>query len=168
MSEIILGGGCFWCLEAIFNRVKGVKQVISGYAGGNTNNPNYRQVCSGETGHAEVIKIIYDSKEISLDEILNIFWKIHDPTTLNQQGADVGSQYRSIILYQNPEQKEIIENSKKELTESNLYSDKIVTEIKALDTFFPAEEYHQNYYQKNQTAPYCRAVIDPKLKKFFG
>jgi peptide-methionine (S)-S-oxide reductase len=161
----ILGGGYFWCIEAVFETVEGVKDVTSGYAGGTKKNPTYKEVCTGKTGHAEVVQIEYDPKKISYEEILDIFWKAHDPTTMNRQGADMGSQYRSIILYHNEGQKEIAEKSKKNLQESGYYSGPIVTEIRPLSVFYPAEEYHQDYYAKNPNAGYCAIVIRPKLRK---
>lgn len=158
-----IGGGCFWCLDAIYRNIKGIENVICGYAGGTTKNPTYEMVCTGTTGHAEVIQIQFNSEIITYEKILSIFWKIHDPTTLNRQGADVGTQYRSIILYHNPEQKEIAEQSKKE--HQAFFSKPIVTEIVPLKEFYPAEEYHQNFYYKNPYYPYCVYVIAPKLKK---
>lgn len=160
-----LGGGCFWCIEAVFETIDGVKAVTSGYAGGTKENPTYKEVCSGKTGHAEVVQIEYDPENISYEEILDIFWKAHDPTTLNRQGADVGSQYRSIILFHNEKQKEIAEISKQKLQDSGYYSDPLVTEIQPLSKFYPAEEYHQDYYAKNPYAGYCSIVIRPKLQK---
>jgi peptide-methionine (S)-S-oxide reductase len=159
-----LGGGCFWCLEAIYLDVIGVSRVTSGYAGGVTKNPSYEQVCSGRTGHAEVVQIEYDPAVISFDDLLTIFWRIHDPTTLNRQGADVGTQYRSIILAHDEAQQEIAGRS---LAEAQaLYNDPIVTQIASLETFYPAEAYHDDYYNRNPNQPYCRAVIDPKVRKF--
>lgn len=159
------GGGCFWCIEAVFERIDGVQSVTSGYAGGMKKNPTYEEVCTGRTGHAEVVQIEYDPKKISYDELLDIFWKAHDPTTLNRQGADVGTQYRSIILYHNEAQKGAALKSKGNIGSSGAFSDPIVTEIEPLDTFYPAEQYHQNYYEKNPSAGYCTIVIRPKLKK---
>lgn len=161
-----LGGGCFWCLEAIYQQVKGVKEVVSGYAGGAVDNPSYQAVCSGTTGHAEVMQITFDPDVISYENILYLFWRIHDPTTLNRQGADVGTQYRSIILYHDDTQQEIAERSKMQADASDLWSNPIVTEIAPLTTFYPAEEYHQNYYRNNPRQPYCMMVIDPKVDKF--
>lgn len=155
--------GCFWCTEAIYQQLKGITKVTSGYAGGQKVNPTYEQVCTGETGHAEVSQIEFNPEEISLENILYVFWRMHDPTTRNRQGADVGSQYRSIILYSSDEQKQIAEKSMKEA--QSLYPDQIVTEIKPLETFYPAEQYHQNYYKDNREYPYCRYVIDPKIEK---
>ncbi len=159
-----LGGGCFWCLEAIYQLVKGIIQVESGYSGGITKNPTYEEVCSGKTGHAEVVQIQFNPEKISYETILEIFWKIHDPTTLNRQGADVGTQYRSIILYHNEKQKEIAEQSKKEA--QNLFSKPIVTEIVEYKAFYKAEEYHQNFYKRNPNHPYCFYTITPKVEKF--
>jgi peptide-methionine (S)-S-oxide reductase len=160
-----IGGGCFWCLEAVFEHINGIIRVTSGYAGGHTENPGYSKVCSGKTGHAEVVRITYDPGIISFKDILILFFKAHDPTTLNRQGADVGTQYRSIILYHTEKQKEIAEKYITELKNSNLYTRDIVTEIKPLETFYPAEEYHQNYFKKHPEQAYCRIVIAPKLKK---
>jgi peptide-methionine (S)-S-oxide reductase len=165
LKTAVFGGGCFWCIEAVFERVKGVVSVTSGYAGGETENPNYRDVCSGTTGHAEVVKIEYDPSIIGYEELLEVFWKAHDPTTLNRQGADAGTQYRSIILYTDREQREIAEKSKKELEQPGIFKNPVVTEIKELEKFYPAEDYHQDYYQNNSSAGYCRVVIAPKLKK---
>lgn len=160
-----LGGGCFWCVEAVYERIEGVRSVISGYAGGTTVNPTYRQVCSGNTGHAEVVQIAYDARQVGFLELLELFWKAHDPTTLNRQGADVGTQYRSIILYHNDQQRRIAEQSKRELEASGVFSDPVITQIEPLDTFYPAEDYHQDYYAKNPTQGYCTVVIRPKLQK---
>ncbi|MBN2532411.1 MAG: peptide-methionine (S)-S-oxide reductase MsrA [Spirochaetales bacterium] len=160
-----IGGGCFWCMEAVFERLKGVLHVTSGYAGGYTENPGYKDVCTGNTGHAEVIQIAYDPGIISFKDILVIFFKAHDPTTVNRQGADVGTQYRSIILYHTKEQKEIAENYINERNKSGLFTNDIVTEIKPLVHFYQAEEYHQNYFKKHPDQAYCRIVITPKLEK---
>lgn len=161
-----LGGGCFWCLEAIYQDVEGVHQIVSGYAGGQVKNPSYQAVSAGTTGHAEVVQISYDPDLISYENILFIFWRIHDPTTLNRQGADVGTQYRSIILTHDETQKKIAEKSLKETDASDLWSDPIVTEVAPLSDFYRAEDYHQNYYNNNANQPYCRFVIDPKVRKF--
>lgn len=161
-----LAGGCFWCLEAIYKRVKGVLEVVSGYSGGNIKNPTYEQVCSDTTGHAEAIQIIFNPEIISYDEILRIFWKIHNPTTHNRQGNDVGSQYRSMIFYHNEKQKEIAESSKKYLQDAHIWHDSIVTEIVPFIEFHPAEEYHQDYYENNPHNSYCQFVVGPKIKKF--
>jgi peptide-methionine (S)-S-oxide reductase len=159
-----LGGGCFWCLEAIYQGVIGVSKATSGYAGGFVEKPSYEQVCTGRTGHAEVVQIEYDPAVISYEDLLTIFWRIHDPTTLNRQGADVGTQYRSIILVHNETQREIAQRS---LAEAQaLYQDPIVTQIVSLENFYPAEAYHEDYYRRNSSQPYCRAVIDPKVRKF--
>jgi peptide-methionine (S)-S-oxide reductase len=158
------GGGCFWCTEALFERVKGVGSVVSGYAGGSKENPGYKEVCAGGTGHAEVVQVHYNPKEISYDTLLEIFFATHDPTTLNRQGADAGTQYRSIILYSDQAQKEAAEKMKKKA--ASQYKDPITTEIVPLKAFYPAEEYHQDYFAKNPSAPYCAFVIRPKLQKF--
>lgn len=158
-----LGGGCFWCLEAVFERIEGVVSVTSGYAGGTVSDPSYKEVCSGGTGHAEVVQIEYDPKEIGFEGLLDVFWKAHDPTTLNRQGSDVGTQYRSTILYHDEGQKAAAERSLKKA--QDLYGDKIVTEIQPLEQFYAAEEYHQDYFEKNPNVGYCRIVIEPKLKK---
>ena len=163
LETAIIGGGCFWCTEAVFEKVDGVKEAISGYAGGKIPNPTYKQICTGLTGHAEVIKIIYDPKIISFEKILNIFGDAHDPTTLNRQGADVGTQYRSTIMYLNVSQKEIATKWKTSL--SAKYVDPVVTEIVPAPTFYKAEEYHQDYYDRNPNQGYCNFVIRPKLKK---
>ncbi len=160
-----LGGGCFWCVEAVYERIDGVSSVISGYAGGTAKNPTYKEVLTGGTGHAEVVQVEYDPSVLSYEEILSLFWKAHDPTTINQQGADIGPQYRSIILYQSDEQRQIAEKMKNELDASNKYISPVVTEIQAFDVFYPAEDYHQDYYEKNPEAGYCRFVIQPKLQK---
>lgn len=161
-----LGAGCFWCVEAVFQRLNGVEKVISGYTGGNVKNPSYKEVCTGTTGHAEVCQIIYNPDKISYEEILRAFWLAHDPTTPNQQGNDVGTQYRSAIFYHNEMQKSLAEKLKKELDASGAYQALIVTEISPLTVFYPAEDYHQNYYSENGNQPYCRFVIKPKLDKF--
>jgi peptide-methionine (S)-S-oxide reductase len=161
-----LGGGCFWCLEAIYQNVKGVSLVVSGYAGGSVDNPSYQAVCSGTTGHAEVMQITFDPDVISYDNILYIFWRMHDPTTPNRQGADVGTQYRSIIFYHDETQQEIAEHSRKQADASDLWDNAIVTEVVPLARFYPAEDYHQNYYRNNPRQPYCTMVIDPKVDKF--
>ncbi|MEZ4914770.1 MAG: peptide-methionine (S)-S-oxide reductase MsrA [Chitinophagales bacterium] len=161
-----LGGGCFWCVEAIYLDLKGVYKVSSGYAGGNIKNPTYREVCSGKTGHAEVIQITFNPEEISYEEILDIFWHIHNPTTLNQQGADVGTQYRSVIFYHNEQQRDIAERSKIAAQNSGLWDGYFVTEIEPFTNFYSAEDYHQNYFNENPNQPYCAAVIAPKVLKF--
>ncbi len=161
-----LGGGCFWCTEAIFRSLKGVETVESGYSGGKTKNPTYNEVCTGETGHAEVIHITFDPKLISFKELLEVFWKTHDPTTLNRQGADSGTQYRSVVFYHTPEQKETAEKYKSDLNKENVYNQPIVTEISAFDQFYKAENYHQNYFANNRSQGYCQFVIVPKIEKF--
>ncbi|MEW6157431.1 MAG: peptide-methionine (S)-S-oxide reductase MsrA [Verrucomicrobiota bacterium] len=158
-----LGGGCFWCLEAFYETFDGVKAVVSGYAGGQTEKPTYEQVCSGTTGHAEVVQIEFDPAKITYDQILEIFWEMHDPTTLNRQGHDEGTQYRSIILYHDDAQKQAIEKSKSAAAKK--FKDPITTEVRSLKKFYPAEEYHQDYYRKNPRARYCVFVISPKLEK---
>jgi peptide-methionine (S)-S-oxide reductase len=160
------GQGCFWCTEAIFQRLQGVESVASGYMGGSTPNPSYRTVCTGTTGHAEVIQIRYDPKVISYEELLGVFWKTHDPTTLNKQGADVGTQYRSVIFYHTEEQKKLAEEFKKQLDVSGAFNRPVVTEISLAATFYIAENYHQDYFNQNGEAPYCQFVIVPKLDKF--
>jgi peptide-methionine (S)-S-oxide reductase len=157
------GGGCFWCMEAVFERIDGVKSVTSGYAGGTMPDPSYRQVCNEDTGHAEVIQIEFDPAKVSYEKLLEVFWAAHDPTTLNRQGADVGSQYRSIILYSDEAQKTAAEKSRAEAQKE--FGGKVVTEIKPLTKFYSAEGYHQDYYRNNTRAPYCAMVITPKLKK---
>ena len=165
LAAATLGGGCFWCLEAIFQRLAGVESVASGYAGGEVENPSYREVCAGTTGHAEVVQIRFDPAVISFVELLDVFWRCHDPTTPNRQGADVGTQYRSIILFHDEAQRLEAEQSMAELKASGVYGRPPVTEIVPLGRFYAAENYHQNYYNANQTAPYCRMVIRPKLEK---
>ncbi|GAB2973701.1 peptide-methionine (S)-S-oxide reductase MsrA [Mucilaginibacter puniceus] len=166
MQKITLGNGCFWCTEAIFQTVKGVKSVTSGYMGGDVANPTYEQVCTGKTGHAEVIQLEYDADELSLDELLLIFFKTHDATTLNRQGNDIGTQYRSAIFYHNDEQKQAAEAMIVKLTNEKVYDNPIVTEVTAATEFYPAEDYHQNYFAGNSTKSYCAFVIQPKLNKF--
>ena len=166
MDLATLGAGCFWCVEAIFQQVTGISNISCGYSGGFTKSPNYEQVCSETTGHAEAIQFQYDSDIISYKQILKIFWTTHDPTTINQQGADRGNRYRSAVFYHNEEQKKIAENLKKELDQSEIFKTKIVTEISIFNKFYIAEEYHQAYFKKNPDVPYCSYVIKPKLKKF--
>ncbi len=167
VDTITLGGGCFWCTEAIFQQLKGVLSVASGYSGGQVKNPGYREVCTGTTGHAEVIQITYDPKKVSLAEILEVFFKTHDPTTLNKQGGDEGTQYRSAIFYRNEEQKKVAEDIKAGLDKSGAFNDPIVTEITPFDVFYKAEDYHQDYYNQNKDKnPYCSYVIVPKVEKF--
>jgi peptide-methionine (S)-S-oxide reductase len=160
-----LGGGCFWCLEAVYLELKGVEQVVSGYSGGTVPNPTYYEVCEESTGHAEVVQLTFDPQEISFKEILQVFFTIHDPTTLNRQGADVGTQYRSAIFYHSPEQKRIAEETIRELTEARLWDSPIVTEVTPFAVFYPAEDYHQEYFWRNTVQPYCQYVIVPKVLK---
>ncbi len=166
LSIATFGGGCFLCTEAVFQRVKGVEKVVSGYMGGKVKNPTYKEVTTGLTGHAEVIQITYNPSIISYDEILEIFWGTHDPTTLNRQGADVGTQYRSVIFYHNESQKQLAESYKKKLDSSGAFERTIVTEISPASAFYKAEDYHQNYFNLNSNVPYCTYVIQPKLDKF--
>ncbi len=160
-----LGGGCFWCLEAAYLELKGIKSVVSGYSGGHETDATYRAVCSGTTGHAEVVQITYDPSVISYRDLLQVFFTIHDPTTLNRQGADIGPQYRSVIFYHSREQKSTAEAVIAEITESGLWPNPIVTEVTPLEHFYPAEDYHQDYYANNAQQPYCRAVVAPKVAK---
>ena len=165
-SEIAtLGGGCFWCVEAVFQRIEGVISVKPGYAGGNVKNPTYKQICTGNTGHAEVAKIEFDTSKITYSQILNVFWQSHDPTTLNRQGNDVGTQYRSVIFFHNESQKEIAKKSKVDADKSGYWDNKIVTEVTLLNNYYDAEDYHDNYYNNNPNQPYCLFVIKPKLDK---
>ena len=165
-SEIAtLGGGCFWCVEAVFQRIDGVISVKPGYAGGNVKNPTYKQICTGNTGHAEVAKIEFDTSKITYSQILNVFWQSHDPTTLNRQGNDVGTQYRSVIFFHNESQKEIAKKSKVDADKSGYWDNEIVTEITPLNNYYDAEDYHDNYYKNNPNQPYCLFVIKPKLDK---
>ena len=157
--------GCFWCSEAVFKRLKGIKSVLPGYSGGQVKNPSYEQVCSGRTGHAESIQIEFDPKVISFEKILDIFWRTHDPTTLNRQGNDVGTQYRSAIFYHDLKQKEIAEESRRGLENEGVYKNPIVTEITPFNNFYVAEDYHKNYYDEHRGAPYCSYIIDPKVHK---
>jgi peptide-methionine (S)-S-oxide reductase len=166
-KNIILGGGCFWCTEAVFKKINGVLSVFPGYIGGNTDNPTYREICTGLTGHAEVIKVDYDSRVVSLKDVLMIFFSTHDPTTLNRQGNDIGTQYRSSIFTSNLKEIKIINDYITELNQSNNYSSPVVTTIEKENIFYMAEDYHQNYFEMNQNAPYCSMVIKPKLNKFF-
>jgi len=161
-----LAGGCFWCLEAIFKEVKGIEKVVSGYSGGTAINPSYAEVCSGATGHAESVQLIYDPRRISFREILAIFFAVHDPTTLNRQGADVGTQYRSVIFYHNPQQKAEAEEAIKQLNATRTWVAPVVTQVAPFKDFYAAEAYHQEYFAKNQEQPYCSVVIAPKLDKF--
>ena len=166
IEVVTLGGGCFWCLEAVFDEIKGVENVESGYSGGITTSPDYKQVCSGTTGHAEVVQISFDPRIISFRKILEIFFTIHDPTTLNRQGADIGSQYRSIILYHNKKQKNIAKQVIKELEAAKIWDNPITTQIEPFNEFYKAEEYHDRYYYRNLEASYCKIVIAPKIAKF--
>lgn len=166
-SEVVtLGGGCFWCVEAVFSELKGVKQVESGYSGGHVPNPSYEQVCTGKTGHAEVVQITFDPQSITLKELLQIFFTVHDPTTLNRQGADVGTQYRSVIFFRNPAQKTVAEQALKEIQDAGVWNAPIVTELTPFQAFYKAENYHQQYFELNGQQPYCRMVIAPKVAKF--
>ena len=161
-----LGGGCFWCLDAVYRELRGVEKVESGYAGGTKPDPTYKEVCGGSTGHAEVVQITYDPSEISFRDLLDVFFTIHDPTTVNRQGADMGPQYRSIILTHSDEQARVAREAIAEVTAEKLYDDPIVTQIEPLTTFYPAERYHQDYFANNSRQPYCQAVIAPKVAKF--
>lgn len=160
-----LGGGCFWCLEAVFDEVRGVHDVESGYMGGHVPNPTYQQVCSGTTGHAEVVRVRFDPDEVTYRELLEIFFTIHDPTTLDRQGADVGPQYRSVIFHHSPRQRETAEEVIDEMEAARVWDDPIVTHVEPAGTFFPAEEYHRDYYRRNPEQPYCRVVIEPKVAR---
>jgi len=165
-ETITLGGGCFWCTEAIFEQLKGVTKVESGYSGGTVANPSYEQVCSGKTGHAEVSQVTFDPNVISLKQILEVFFTVHDPTTLNRQGNDVGTQYRSVIFYRNDDQKAVAQDVIKEIAADKIWSGKIVTELAPFKAFYKAEDYHQEYFQLHGEAPYCQVVIEPKVTKF--
>lgn len=165
MEKATFGAGCFWCVEAVFQRLEGVEKVESGYTGGHLKNPTYKQVTSGSTGHAEVAQITFDPDVISYGDLLEIFWKTHDPTTLNRQGADIGTQYRSAIFYHNEHQKELAQKHKEVLDATGTFDSKIVTEISPLNEFYVAEDYHQNYYNQHTSAPYCAFVIQPKVEK---
>src|SRR5688500_19021048 len=166
LDTATLGGGCFWCLEAVFDDLKGVVDVVSGYSGGRRPNPTYEQVCTGTTGHAEVVQVTFDPHQIGYRDILGVFFSVHDPTTLNRQGADVGTQYRSAIFYHTPEQKAAAEAMIAELNREDIWGSPIVTEVTSFDQFFPAEEYHQEYFRRNPQQPYCNAVVGPKVAKF--
>jgi len=165
-GKATLGGGCFWCLEAIYQELQGIESVVSGYSGGTVVNPTYSQIGTGRTGHAEVVQLTFDPQIISYQEILQVFFSIHDPTTLNRQGADVGSQYRSIILYHDEQQKQIAQSMIENIEAQKLWDDPIVTELTPFTTFYKAEDYHQNYYLGNPQQPYCQVVINPKVAKF--
>ncbi|MBC8082746.1 MAG: peptide-methionine (S)-S-oxide reductase MsrA [Hymenobacter sp.] len=165
MELATFGAGCFWCVEAVFQDLQGVQKVVSGYSNGRIANPTYREVCSGLTGHAEVIQITYDPQIISFAELLEVFWKTHDPTTLNRQGGDTGTQYRSGVYYHNDEQRRLAEEYKQKLNEAQAFDQPIVTEIEPLKSFYPAEDYHQNYFKQNGHEPYCQFVVRPKVQK---
>jgi len=162
----IFGGGCFWCIEAVFNRLEGVKKAESGYIGGHVENPTYRQVCGGDTGHVEVVRVVFDPAQVRYRDLLDVFFSVHDPTTLNRQGNDVGEQYRSVIFYTTPEQEAEAEETIAELNAAKAFPEPIVTAVEPADTFYVAEDYHQLYYDNNATQPYCQFVIAPKLRKF--
>jgi peptide-methionine (S)-S-oxide reductase len=166
LETATLAAGCFWCVEAVFDDLKGVEDVVSGYSGGHTENPTYRQVCDGNTGHAEVAEIKFDPSVISFKDVLRVFFSVHDPTTLNRQGNDIGTQYRSAIFYHNDEQKRDAKEVIKEITDEGVYDDPIVTEVVPLKKFWPAEDYHQEYFANNPNQPYCQAVVSPKVRKF--
>lgn len=166
LAKATFGGGCFWCTEAVFQRLKGVKTVVSGYSGGKTKNPTYEQVCSGRTGHAEVIQITYDPAVVTYPELLEVFWKTHDPTTLNRQGADRGTQYRSVVFYHDEKQKKLATEYRDKLEKSDAFKDPIVTEISPLTVFYPGEDYHQNYFNDNPGNAYCSTVVKYKVDKF--
>jgi peptide-methionine (S)-S-oxide reductase len=166
LETVTLGGGCFWCMEAIFHELKGVEKVESGYAGGTVANPTYKQVCTGTTGHAEVVQVTFDPKVLPLKTLLEVFFALHDPTTLNRQGADSGTQYRSVVFYRTPEQKSVVESEIKDLQAKKAYADPIVTQVVPFSAFYKAEDYHQDYYEDNINQPYCQLVISPKLAKF--
>ena len=166
MNIAVFGAGCFWCVEAVFSQLTGVESVVSGYTGGFTENPTYESICTGSTGHAEVCKITYDSNIITYEDLLKVFFQTHDPTTLNQQGNDIGTQYRSAIFYTNDIEKQIALNLIDALNKNKIYPNKVVTEVSKLGTFYNAEDYHQDYFKNNANAPYCQLVIQPKLDKF--
>lgn len=166
LETITLGAGCFWCVEAVFQQLKGVYSVESGYSGGHVKNPSYQEVCTGTTGHAEVCQITYDPSEISFTEILEVFWKTHDPTTLNRQGGDIGTQYRSSVFYHHDEQRKLAEEMKSRINAAGIWNSPVVTEILPFTVFYKAEDYHQEYYFQNASQPYCSAVITPKIEKF--
>ena len=165
-ETITLGGGCFWCVEAVYEMLDGVIKVESGYSGGTVKNPSYREVCTGLTGHAEVAQITFDKSKTSLEEVLKVFFTVHDPTTLNRQGPDVGTQYRSVIFYRDENQRKIARSIIDDLNKNNVYSNPVVTQVEPFTVFYKAEDYHQDYYNQNKEAPYCRMVIQPKLEKF--
>ncbi|RUT70351.1 peptide-methionine (S)-S-oxide reductase [Flavobacterium cupreum] len=165
-ETITLGGGCYWCVEAVYENLNGVKSVVSGFSGGKVANPTYEEVCTGTTGHAEVVQITYDNTVTDINEIFKVFFTVHDPTTLNRQGADVGTQYRSVIFYHNPQQKKAAESIIAELNKAKVYDSPIVTKVEPVSKFYKAEDYHQNYYANNKSQPYCKMVIQPKIEKF--
>ena len=165
LETATFGAGCFWCVEAVFQKLEGVEKVISGYSGGNVKNPSYREVTNGSTGHAEAVQIKYNPAVITFEQLLEVFWKTHDPTTLNRQGPDIGTQYRSVIFYHNEEQKQIAAQSKQKMDQSGYFNDSIVTEIESYKNFYVAENYHQDFYKNNPNQPYCRFRIDPKMEK---
>ena len=165
-ETITLGGGCYWCVEAVYENLKGVKSVVSGFSGGKNANPSYEEVCSGTTGHAEVVQITFDKNVTNLDEIFKVFFTVHDPTTLNRQGADKGTQYRSVIFYNNEEQKKEAQSIISDLNKAKVYQNPIVTTLEPFTKFYKAEDYHQNYYANNKNQPYCQMVIQPKIEKF--
>lgn len=166
LETITLGGGCYWCVEAVYENLDGVKSVVSGFSGGKVANPTYEEVCTGTTGHAEVVQITYDKTKTDINEIFQVFFTVHDPTTLNRQGADVGTQYRSVIFYKNAEQKNAAESIIAELNKAKVYNSPIVTKVEPFKVFYKAEDYHQNYYANNKSQPYCKMVIQPKIEKF--
>ncbi len=166
LQEATFGAGCFWCTEAIFSRIEGVKKVVPGYSGGDKKNPTYKEVCEGNTGHAEVAMIVYNPEEVSFAKLLEVFFKIHNPTTLNRQGADVGTQYRSVIFYHNDEQKELAQSAINKLNAEKIWENPIVTQVVPFSVFYVAEDYHDNYYENNPANPYCQIVITPKIEKF--
>ncbi|MDP2387533.1 MAG: peptide-methionine (S)-S-oxide reductase MsrA [Bacteroidota bacterium] len=166
MDTATFGAGCFWCVEAVYQNMEGVEKVVSGYSGGFVKNPAYKEVCMGTTGHAEVCQVHYNPQKVTFDELLEVFWQTHDPTTLNRQGNDIGTQYRSAIFYHNDEQKQKAEKYKAELDKSGAFDRPIVTEVTAYTNFYPAEDYHQNYYNQNGSEPYCQFVVKPKVEKF--
>lgn len=165
LDSVTFGAGCFWCVEAVFTRLEGVYKVESGYSGGHVENPSYKAICTGTTGHAEVCRITFDPKTITFDELLEVFWKTHDPTTLNRQGNDVGPQYRSVIFHHNDEQRKVAEEYKEKLNKEKVFDNLVVTEISPLINYYEAEDYHQNYYENNSSQPYCSFVIAPKIEK---
>ncbi len=168
LKKATLGGGCFWCTEAVYKEIKGVTDVVPGYSGGSIKNPAYREVCTGRTGHAEVVQITYDPEVVSYKEILDVFFMTHDPTTLNRQGNDVGTQYRSVIFYHNEEQKETAEELIRLFNKENTFNNPVVTEIVPFETFYKAEDYHKDYFEKNPDQPYCQFIVAPKVDKFKG